>query len=62
MERFMPSEGMLCATVFAPIQFPPAGVLVFKRDHKGRERLVATGNVLDLNPGRVDEEQALGRA
>lgn len=26
--------------------FPPASVLVFRRDKKGRQRLVATGNVL----------------
>ncbi len=53
MERFMPREGTFVATVFAPIQFPPASVLVFKRDPQGYEHLVATGSVLDLNPDRI---------
>ena len=30
MERFFPKEGVTIATVFAPIMFPPANVLVFK--------------------------------
>ncbi|KAI1727651.1 pre-rRNA-processing protein TSR1 like protein [Ditylenchus destructor] len=53
MHRFMPSEGTFCASVYAPVMFPPASVLVFRRDKKGRQRLVATGNVLDLNPDRI---------
>lgn len=49
----MPHEGNFCATVFAPIMFPPCPVLVFRRDQKGKTRLVASGAVLDLNPDRI---------
>ncbi|KAH7727402.1 pre-rRNA-processing protein TSR1 isoform X2 [Aphelenchoides avenae] len=53
MERFMPAEGAFVATVFAPIMFPPCPVLVFRRDAKGRQHLVASGAVLDINPDRI---------
>ncbi|CAD6197726.1 unnamed protein product [Caenorhabditis auriculariae] len=53
MERFMPTDGPFVATVFAPITFPPASVLVFRLDDHGRQELVATGSVLDNNPDRV---------
>ena len=32
LERFMPQEGSFVATVYAPIMFPPAPVLVFTQD------------------------------
>ena len=49
----MPTEGAFCATVYAPIIFPPCPVLVFRKDQKGRTSLVASGAVLDLNPDRI---------
>lgn len=49
----MPTEGPFCATMFAPIIFPPCPVLVFRKDAKGRMHIVASGAVLDLNPDRV---------
>lgn len=52
-ERFMPSSGPVVATVFAPIIYPPATVLVFKRNSDGTAQLVATGSVLDVNPNRI---------
>ena len=48
-ERFLPKDGVTVATVFAPVMFPPAPVLVFTVDH----RLVATGTVYKANPDRV---------
>ncbi|PAV75178.1 hypothetical protein WR25_25488 [Diploscapter pachys] len=52
MERFMPIGSSCVASIFAPITFPPATVLVYKFDGK-RKSLVATGSVLDNNPDRV---------
>ena len=48
-ERFLPKEGVCVATVFAPVIFPPAPVLVFTEDY----RLVATGTVYKCDPDRV---------
>lgn len=53
MERWMPSVGTFCASLYASIMFPPSSVLVFRRDTKGHEKLVATGIVLDLNSDRI---------
>lgn len=53
MERFMPSDGAFVASVFAPIMFPPATVLVFRDDMKGHKHLVATGGVLNSDPDRI---------
>uniref|UniRef100_A0A914WYA7 Pre-rRNA-processing protein TSR1 homolog n=1 Tax=Plectus sambesii TaxID=2011161 RepID=A0A914WYA7_9BILA len=53
MERYLPAEGVVVASVYAPIIFPPSSVLVFREDKRGRHQLVATGAVLDLNPDRV---------
>lgn len=48
-ERFLPKEGVCVATIFAPVMFPPAPVLVFTEDY----RLVATGTVYKADPDRV---------
>lgn len=53
MERFMLSEGVFCASIFAPIIFPPSTVLVFKYDQHGILNFIASGNVLDINPDRI---------
>jgi len=54
LERFMPKDGAFCASMFAPITFSPASVLVFKRDEiSGTLSLVAKGSILDLNPDRI---------
>ena len=34
-ERFMPTESTFVATIFAPITFPPASVLVYKKFEDG---------------------------
>lgn len=48
-ERFLPHSDVVIATVYAPIMFPPAPVLVFTEEHQ----LVATGSVLGSNPDRI---------
>lgn len=54
MERFMPSDDTpFVASMFAPVIFPPASVLVFRREADGSQRLVASGSVLDNNPDRM---------
>ncbi|CAJ0606670.1 unnamed protein product [Cylicocyclus nassatus] len=53
MERFLPANTSCVATVFAPITFPPASVLVFRERKGGKEELVAVGSLLDINPDRV---------
>lgn len=35
-DRFMPSDTVTIATVFAPIMFPPASVLVYKENPLGK--------------------------
>lgn len=49
----MPEGANFCASLYAPIMFPPATVLVFCRNAKGHEQLVATGIVLDMNVDRI---------
>lgn len=41
------------ATIFAPVIFPPAAVLVFKENCKEGLDLLATGSVLSVNPDRL---------
>merc|ERR1719471_2558400 len=48
-ERYLPHDTVTVATVYAPIFFPPAPVLVFTEDHQ----LVATGSVFKSDPNRV---------
>jgi len=50
--RFLPAIGTAVATVFAPIIFPPAPVLIY-RERKSELQLVATGSALDVNPDRI---------
>ena len=54
MERFMPTDGSsFVSSLFAPITFAPASVLVFKKLADGRLVLVATGCVLNVEPNRI---------
>lgn len=52
-ERFLRDDVAMVATIYAPITFPPAPVLVFRTNYKGEKELVASGSVLDSNPGRL---------
>ena len=54
MERFLPKEGVVIATVYASITFPPCPTLVFKVEAKsGILKLVATGSLYQVNPDRI---------
>ncbi|XP_028817780.1 pre-rRNA-processing protein TSR1 homolog [Denticeps clupeoides] len=53
MERFLRADAPTVMSVYAPITFPTAGVLVFKQRDNGMQDLVATGSLLSCNPQRV---------
>ncbi|KRZ85935.1 Pre-rRNA-processing protein TSR1 -like protein [Trichinella sp. T8] len=49
-QRFLPADEVTVASMYAPIIFGPAGVVVFKVEKNAPIRLVATGNVLSVDP------------
>ncbi|KAI2656286.1 hypothetical protein H4Q32_013166 [Labeo rohita] len=53
MERFLRPDAPTVMSVYAPITFPTAGVLVFKQRDNGMQDLVATGTLLSCDPRRV---------
>ncbi|XP_016412492.1 pre-rRNA-processing protein TSR1 homolog [Sinocyclocheilus rhinocerous] len=53
MERFLRPDAPTVISVYAPITFPTAGVLVFKQRDNGMQDLVATGTLLSCDPQRV---------
>ncbi|XP_047246733.1 pre-rRNA-processing protein TSR1 homolog [Girardinichthys multiradiatus] len=53
MERFLRPDAPTVVSVYAPITFPPTGVLLFKERNDGVQDLVATGSLLSCNPQRV---------
>ena len=52
-ERYFQPGSTVVASVYAPIHFPPAPVLVFKEASDGQLRFVATGTLLHANPDRM---------
>ncbi|XP_078404437.1 pre-rRNA-processing protein TSR1 homolog [Cetorhinus maximus] len=52
-ERFLHSNATVVGTVYGPITFPPASVLMFKQRANGMHDLIATGSVLKVDPDRV---------
>ncbi|KAK6635555.1 hypothetical protein RUM44_000807 [Polyplax serrata] len=52
-ERYFQPNSVTVATMFAPIVFPPASVLVFKENPNGTQDVVATGSVLSVTPDRL---------
>ncbi|KAK5929527.1 hypothetical protein CgunFtcFv8_010752 [Champsocephalus gunnari] len=53
MERFLRPDAPTVVSVYAPITFNPAGVLLFKQKNDGIQDLVATGSLLSCDPQRV---------
>ncbi|XP_019505952.1 PREDICTED: pre-rRNA-processing protein TSR1 homolog isoform X2 [Hipposideros armiger] len=52
-QRFLTADMALVVTVYAPITFPPASVLLFKQNSNGMHSLIATGHLLSVNPDRM---------
>ncbi|XP_060703903.1 pre-rRNA-processing protein TSR1 homolog isoform X2 [Hemiscyllium ocellatum] len=52
-ERFFRCNSTLVGTVYGPITFSPASVLMFKQRVNGMHDLVATGSVLKADPDRI---------
>ena len=52
-ERFLRPDTATVATMYAPITFPPASVVVFKEESDGTQVLIATGSTLSVNPDRL---------
>ncbi|XP_066551514.1 pre-rRNA-processing protein TSR1 homolog [Amia ocellicauda] len=53
LERFLKADAPMVVSVYAPITFPTAGVLVFKQRENGMQDLIATGSLLKADPQRV---------
>uniref|UniRef100_A0A4W6G5S5 Pre-rRNA-processing protein TSR1 homolog n=1 Tax=Lates calcarifer TaxID=8187 RepID=A0A4W6G5S5_LATCA len=53
MERFLRPDAPSVVSVYAPITFSPAGVLLFKQRNDGIQDLVATGSLLSCDPQRI---------
>ncbi|KAM9853646.1 pre-rRNA-processing protein TSR1 homolog [Aulostomus maculatus] len=53
MERFLRPDAPTVVSVYAPITFPPTGVLLFKQRPDDMQDLVATGSLLSCDPQRV---------
>ncbi|KRZ72880.1 T-complex protein 1 subunit theta [Trichinella papuae] len=58
-QRFLPADEVTVASMYAPIIFGPAGVVVLKVEQDGSTRLVATGNVLSVDPTRLNIKRAV---
>nr|XP_027780289.1 pre-rRNA-processing protein TSR1 homolog isoform X2 [Marmota flaviventris] len=53
LQRFLTADVALVVTIYAPITFPPASVLLFKQQSNGMHSLVATGHLLSVDPDRM---------
>ncbi|XP_072547226.1 pre-rRNA-processing protein TSR1 homolog [Salminus brasiliensis] len=53
LERFLRADAPTVVSLYAPITFPTAGVLLFKQRDNGMQDLVATGSLLSCDPRRV---------
>lgn len=52
-ERFLRTDEATVASVYAPITYAPASVVVFKEYADGSQVLVATGSLLSVSPDRL---------
>ncbi|XP_063167634.1 pre-rRNA-processing protein TSR1 homolog [Candoia aspera] len=53
LEKFLHADAAVVATIYAPITFPPASVLLFKQESNGAHKLLATGSLLSVDPNRL---------
>uniref|UniRef100_A0A8C0H9C4 Pre-rRNA-processing protein TSR1 homolog n=1 Tax=Chelonoidis abingdonii TaxID=106734 RepID=A0A8C0H9C4_CHEAB len=53
LERLLQPDAALVVTVYAPITFTPASVLLFKQRSNGMHDLIATGFLLSVDPDRI---------
>ncbi|XP_034286638.1 pre-rRNA-processing protein TSR1 homolog [Pantherophis guttatus] len=53
LEKFFHADTAVVATIYAPITFPPASVLLFKQESDGAQNLLATGSLLSVDPNRL---------
>ncbi|XP_060114708.1 pre-rRNA-processing protein TSR1 homolog [Heteronotia binoei] len=51
--RFLPADSTTMATIYGPITFPSASVLLFKQKSDGSHDLLATGSLHSVDPSRV---------
>uniref|UniRef100_A0A2R5LJ62 Pre-rRNA-processing protein TSR1 homolog n=1 Tax=Ornithodoros turicata TaxID=34597 RepID=A0A2R5LJ62_9ACAR len=58
-ERFLRNDAVCVATLFAPVVFPPAPVLLFKEDAGGGIHFIGSGTVLNADPDRVVVKRAV---
>ncbi|XP_051891779.1 pre-rRNA-processing protein TSR1 homolog [Pristis pectinata] len=52
-EWFLRPNTTVVGTVYCPITFPPASVLMFRQRANGMQDLIATGSLLKVDPDRV---------
>lgn len=52
-ERFWRPDELIVMSMYAPIMYPPANVLVYRELASGRQSLVGTGNLLSVAPERL---------
>ncbi|KAG8590164.1 hypothetical protein GDO81_006660 [Engystomops pustulosus] len=52
-ERFLRTDAAVVVSVYAPITFPQASVLMFKQRSNGMHDLIATGSLLSVDPDRI---------
>lgn len=52
-ERFLPKDGSIVASFYAPITYPPASAVAYKKCKDGSHKLVAVGSLLNVNPDRI---------
>lgn len=52
-EKYLRSDVACVATLYGPITYPPAPVIVYKEFEDGSHQLVAIGSLLDCSPDRL---------
>ncbi|XP_014251559.1 pre-rRNA-processing protein TSR1 homolog [Cimex lectularius] len=58
-ERFFQPDATVVASMYAPVIYPPASVLVFKENKDRTMSIVAQGSVLSVDPNRIVVKRAV---